>query len=74
MGALSGLNALRVLHAFVRMGWRLVRVKGSHHVLKAEGRATLTIPVHKGKPIKEGTLRGLLRAAGVTIEQFLANY
>lgn len=74
MGKMSGLNALRVIKAFVRMGWREVRVHGSHHVLAADGRPTLVIPVHKGKPIKEGTLRGILRVAGITLEQFLRHY
>jgi predicted RNA binding protein YcfA (HicA-like mRNA interferase family) len=34
--------------------------------------ATLSIPVHKGKDVKRGTLRDLIRDAGMTIEDFLA--
>ena len=32
----------------------------------------LTIPVHGNEPIAPGTLRSLIRAAGVTIEEFTA--
>ena len=74
MGRLSGLNAQRVLRAFQRMGWQLVRVHGSHHVLAATGRPTLVIPIHKGKPIREGTLRGVLRIARVSEDEFFRYY
>ncbi len=30
-------------------GWELIRIKGSHHVFKGEGRPLLSIPVHKGR-------------------------
>ncbi len=33
--------------------------------------ATLSIPVHKGKNVKRGTLRDLIRDAGMTVEGFL---
>jgi len=74
MGKVSGLNALRVVRAFIRMGWRHTRTHGSHYVLEADGRPTLSIPVHKGKPMKEGTVRGILRVAGVSLEEFFRNY
>lgn len=74
MGRLSGLKPERVLRAFVRLGWRPVRTHGSHHVLEADGRRTLVIPVHKGRPMKEGTLRGILQDAVVSVEDFLRAY
>ena len=30
-------------------GWELIRIKGSHHVFKGEGRPLISIPVHKGR-------------------------
>jgi predicted RNA binding protein YcfA (HicA-like mRNA interferase family) len=74
MGRLSQLDANRVVKAFVRLGWTVVRVSGSHHVLKASGRATLTVPVHKGRTLKEGLVRGLLKAAEVDEDTFLDAY
>jgi predicted RNA binding protein YcfA (HicA-like mRNA interferase family) len=39
--------------------------------MKREGhRYLLSVPVHAGKTLKQGTLRGLIRAAGITPEQF----
>ncbi|HDY74100.1 MAG TPA: type II toxin-antitoxin system HicA family toxin, partial [Euryarchaeota archaeon] len=32
---------------------------------------TLSVPVHKSKPVKRGTLRDLIKDAGLTVEEFL---
>lgn len=74
MGRLSQLDAKRVVKAFVRLGWTVNRVSGSHHILKASGRATLTVPVHKGRALKEGLMRALLKAAEVDEDGFLDIY
>jgi predicted RNA binding protein YcfA (HicA-like mRNA interferase family) len=74
VGRLSQLDSGRVLKAFVRLGWAVDRVNGSHQILKAAGRATLTVPVHKGRPLKEGLMRALLKAAGVDEDAFFAAY
>jgi hypothetical protein len=34
----------------------------------------LSIPVHKGKPIKQGLLRNQISKAGLTVEDFLKLY
>jgi predicted RNA binding protein YcfA (HicA-like mRNA interferase family) len=42
--AISGADAIR---EFEKAGFRVVRIKGSHHILKKPGfRGRLTIPVH----------------------------
>jgi predicted RNA binding protein YcfA (HicA-like mRNA interferase family) len=47
-----------------------LRGNGSHIILVKEGaRATLSVPDHK--QVARGTLRGLIRAAGLTIDEFL---
>jgi predicted RNA binding protein YcfA (HicA-like mRNA interferase family) len=62
----------QVVKAFQKAGWRVVRQKGSHVILVKEGQeATLSIPVHKGKNVKRGTLSDLIRDAGMTAEVFL---
>ena len=56
---------------FVRLGWRISRQRGSHIVLVKSGRlASLSVPNHD--TIKRGTLRALIRTAGLTVEEFLA--
>jgi len=75
MSGLNNLNPLRVVKAFERAGWRRTRTTGSHVILtKAGNPATLSIPIHKGKPIKQGLLRSQIRAAGTTVEEFLKHY
>jgi predicted RNA binding protein YcfA (HicA-like mRNA interferase family) len=63
---ISGQEAIRVLE---RMGFRQVRQRGSHVVLR-RGDKGCVIPLHK--ELATGTLRGALRQAGVNPEDFLA--
>ena len=41
-------------------GFSIVRIRGSHHVMARYGVRT-TVPVHAGRTLKIGTLRGILR-------------
>jgi len=64
----SGREAVR---AFERLGWTVARQSGSHVVLiKAGEIATLSVPDHA--EVAKGTLRGLIRSAGITVDQFVA--
>jgi len=66
----SGADATRVLE---RLGFVQVRQRGSHLVLKrtTSGQPTgCVVPLHKELAL--GTLRGILRQAGVTAEEFIA--
>lgn len=47
-------------------GWRLIRIKGSHHVYTKEGEeARIVVPVHGNKEIKTGLLKAILKTAGL---------
>jgi predicted RNA binding protein YcfA (HicA-like mRNA interferase family) len=57
----------QAIAAFGKFGFAVVRIKGSHHILKKPGhRYNLSVPIHKGRTIKKGTLRSLIEGAGVT--------
>jgi predicted RNA binding protein YcfA (HicA-like mRNA interferase family) len=61
------------IKAFEQAGFVLARVEGSHHILKKPGhRYLLTVPVHGNRSLKPGTLRGLLRGADMSVEQFVS--
>jgi predicted RNA binding protein YcfA (HicA-like mRNA interferase family) len=61
-----------VQRAFERDGWSVSRRVGSHVILtKAGERANLSIPFHAGEDVALGTLRQLIRRAGLTVERFL---
>jgi predicted RNA binding protein YcfA (HicA-like mRNA interferase family) len=64
---LSGRETVR---AFESLGWKVVRQKGSHIILIKDGQiATLSVPDHK--EVAKGTLRSLIRSAGLTVSEFL---
>jgi predicted RNA binding protein YcfA (HicA-like mRNA interferase family) len=46
-------------------GWTLDRVKGSHHTFKHPDFSNLVTVPHPTKEIKPGTLRQILRKAGI---------
>jgi predicted RNA binding protein YcfA (HicA-like mRNA interferase family) len=59
-----------VIKMFQRLGWQVVRQKGSHIIMtKSSHMATLSIPNHQ--EVARGTVRSLIAKAGLTIEQFL---
>mgnify|MGYP001376876347 CR=1 FL=1 len=63
----SGREAVAV---FGRLGWTVARQRASHIILVKPGHiATLSVPDHK--EIARGTLRSLIRAAALTVDEFL---
>jgi predicted RNA binding protein YcfA (HicA-like mRNA interferase family) len=72
MSELPTVTGPQAIGAFAKFQFSVVRVKGSHHQLKRPGHPfVLTVPVHGNQPIKRGTLRALIRDAGITVEQFV---
>jgi predicted RNA binding protein YcfA (HicA-like mRNA interferase family) len=49
---------------FKKAGWRLDRIRGSHHIMK-KNESTVTIPVHGNKDIPKGLLEKLLKEGGL---------
>jgi predicted RNA binding protein YcfA (HicA-like mRNA interferase family) len=75
MGSIHNLKPEKVVKAFERAGWTVWRQKGSHVKLIKEGNPNiLSIPVHKGKPIKKGLLLNQIKKASLTVEEFLKYY
>ena len=67
LGNISGKDAVK---AFNKAGWQSVGQVGSHLVMTRPGqRANLSIPQHK--ELSVGTLRALIRASGMTVDEFL---
>ncbi len=64
---LSGREMVRVLEGH---GWEVVRQRGSHIIMvKVGSQTTLSIPDHK--EVAKGTMRSLIRLAGLTVQEFL---
>lgn len=65
---LSGKEVVRVFQSF---GWQVARRTSSHIILtKGDQIATLSVPDHK--EVARGTLRALIRAANLTVAEFIA--
>ena len=66
---ITGAEAIRALE---RAGLVVVRISGSHHRLvhPADPARATTVPVHGRKPLKSGTLRGIIKQAGLTVDEF----
>jgi predicted RNA binding protein YcfA (HicA-like mRNA interferase family) len=69
MPALPVLSGREVVRVFEELGWQVARQRGSHIIMVKEGEiTTLSIPNHK--EVAKGTLRSLIRTAGITVEEF----
>ena len=71
MSGLSIISGMQAIKAFSKAGWLPHRQVGSHVVLRKEGsKVTLAVPKHK--ELKPGLLKNLIKASGLTIEEFEA--
>jgi predicted RNA binding protein YcfA (HicA-like mRNA interferase family) len=71
MPTLPVLPGLRVVGALEQAGFKVVRIRGSHHVLRhPDGRGT-SVPVHGNQEVRVGTLRAILRDCRLTVDEFL---
>jgi predicted RNA binding protein YcfA (HicA-like mRNA interferase family) len=72
MATLHNLKPEKVIKAFERAGWINKGQRGSHvKLIKRENPNLLSIPVHKGKPMKIGLLKDQIRKSGLTEEEFI---
>lgn len=70
MAQLPNLSGTDVVKAFEKLGWEFSRQSGSHTVMTKDGEmASLSVPKHK--EVAKGTLRSLIRAANITVDEFI---
>ena len=71
VGKLANISGKDATKAFQRAGWQVRGQVGSHLVLtKPAVRANLTVPQHG--ELAPGTLRGLIKTAGISVDEFLS--
>ncbi|MBU3923648.1 MAG: type II toxin-antitoxin system HicA family toxin [Nanoarchaeota archaeon] len=64
------LSATELTKFLTKIGFQLIRQRGSHMFYRhADGRTTV-VPNHSGKQIKRGLLRGILNEIKITREEF----
>lgn len=69
MTSYSALTGKQVIAALQRLGFEVVRTRGSHHFVRhPNGRATV-VPVHSGETIGRGLMTKILRDVELTREE-----
>ncbi len=72
MARLPVLSADELIKALSQQGFRVVRQRGSHIVLQKRGaETTVTTVVPNHKKLAPGTLRSILKRAGLSTEDLL---
>jgi predicted RNA binding protein YcfA (HicA-like mRNA interferase family) len=73
-GKLPVVDGRRVVRALTRAGFVTDRIVGSHHVMVFAGNParTVTVPVHSSRDLKPGTLRSIIKQAGLSLEELRA--
>ena len=66
MPKLSGINHRRPVRALEKAGYRIVRE--GKHIVMSDGTRILTVPRHN--PLNAFTMGGIVRDAGLTMEDF----
>ena len=66
---LSGKEVLKILS---KIGFKHIRTRGSHAILnkedKEKGKTTIPVPLHK--ELAKGTLKSIVRQAGLSLDFF----
>lgn len=72
MGKLPVTWGQEAIQAFLRLGYEMDHQTGSHVILRhrQSPHRRLTVPNHRD--LAKGTLRALIREAGLTVDEFLA--
>jgi predicted RNA binding protein YcfA (HicA-like mRNA interferase family) len=55
----------------VKAGFKPVRQRGSHVILKRDDGRVTVVPIHRGEEIGRGLLSKIIKDVGLTKEEFL---
>lgn len=70
MSKLRRVTGKQLLKALQRAGFEVVRIKGSHHLLRHPDGQTTVVPVHAGEVIGPGLLNQILKDAELDRDSF----
>ena len=65
---ISGKNLVSVLQKF---GFIVLRVKGSHHILKHPDGRTTVVPIHKNETLGPGLLSKILKDCEISVSDLI---
>ena len=69
----TGLNGRQIVKALQRGGFEIIRVSGSHHVLRRPSvpSSKVIVAVHGARSIPPGTIHSIVKQAGLTVNEFI---
>ncbi|MCI0542682.1 type II toxin-antitoxin system HicA family toxin [bacterium] len=59
------------IRALRKAGFVVDHVTGSHHVLYKDDRSQPVSIAYHNKPLKKGTLSGIIKQAGLSVQEFI---
>lgn len=71
MASLPVLSGREVVKASESPGWKVARQSSSHIIMTKEGEM-VTLPVPDHMEVAKDTLRSLIRAANLTVDEFVS--
>ena len=72
MPKLPTVKAERLIAVLEKVGFEVIRQRGSHVRLKHSDGRVVTVPVHSGQDIGKGLLRKILRDVELSREDFIS--
>jgi len=69
MAKLPRISGMEAVKAFNKAGWFVARQTGHTIMVKSGSEVTLSVPRHK--ELDRGTLRKLIKLAGLTVDEFV---
>ena len=70
MSSLPQISGQKAVKALAKIGYQKDRQRGSHIILRQNFHPFRRIVIPDHKEISKGTLRSIIREAGLTVEQF----
>jgi len=71
MTKLPTVSGRRVIRALGRIGFKVIRVRGSHHFLRHDDGRSTVVPVHQGEDVGVGLLSKILRDCEINRKEII---
>ncbi len=62
------ISGRQIVAALLRRGWVVIRVRGSHHIMRSPTGVLVVVPVHGNRDLTKALLQTLLRETGLRKE------
>jgi len=70
MSTFPSLTGKKIITILKKQGFKVIRIKGSHHFLRHPNGNCIVIPVHSGEIIGKGLLNKILKECEITKQDF----